>query len=119
MRITSVDERDSSWERHQPRFRVYFFAGGDAPPASWSTDTYDVTGADVLEVVQWAQEHAGSEWLYAVALVDEEHTPPAGRCRGLTWLVGTDANASREDADEQRRFAAMLDRRGKRVVDLG
>lgn len=118
MRIAGADERDSSWEQHQPRFRVHFFAGGDAPSASWSTDTYDVTGADVLEVVQWAQDQAGSERLYAIALVEEDHALPAEQRRGLTWLVGMDANDVRVDEDERRCFTAMLDRRGRQVVDL-
>ncbi|WP_017974736.1 hypothetical protein [Actinopolyspora halophila] len=118
MRITGADERDSSREEHHPRFRVYFFAGGEAPSASWSTDTYDVTGSDVLEVVQWTQDHAGSERLYAIALVDEDHTLPADQRRGLIWLIGMDANELQVDEDERRCFAAMLDRRGKRVVDL-
>ncbi|NYH80570.1 hypothetical protein FHR84_003936 [Actinopolyspora biskrensis] len=119
MRIAgAADERDNGWEQHQPRFRVCFFAGGDAPSASWSTDTYDAAGADVLEVVQWAQDHAGSERLYAIALVDEDHTLPADQCRGSTWLVGMDANEFQVDEDERRCFAAMLARRGKRVLGL-
>lgn len=55
MKVTQVDERTSNWEDSHPVFRVYLHQGfDDEGPASW-TDTYDVTGADVLQVVDWAQ----------------------------------------------------------------
>ncbi len=44
----SVDERDSAWERDDPTFRVYLQTLGGAGTSA-NTDTYDVTGADVLQ----------------------------------------------------------------------
>lgn len=107
MRIQPSDERDSTWEAHRPRFRVYFFRGGEES-SSWAVETFDVEGADVVDVVGWAQDEIGDRGLYAVALVADG---------GLTWLVGMDANDTPADDDERARLAAMKARRGKRVVN--
>jgi hypothetical protein len=72
-----------------------------------SVDTYDVTGAELLDVVRWAQEHAGSEKLYSVALVADDER----RDRGLVWLVGCDANDGPSES-----LDAMMARRGIPVV---
>jgi hypothetical protein len=59
------------------------------------TDTYDLTGADVLQAIDWAQRPAGDGLTYAVALVEDDDTPAErrpGRARGLVWLVGGDGN---------------------------
>lgn len=104
--VVGVDERDSSWEDNDPRFRVYLLEGGDEPGRSWTTDTYDITGADVLEVVDWARDHAG-DGVFAVALVrgnptryrgidhagssgSSAMTPTAARCPrpSSTWRIG-------------------------------
>ncbi|MEU3271122.1 hypothetical protein ABZ639_09750 [Saccharomonospora sp. NPDC006951] len=116
MRIERVDERDSNWEEHDPRFRVYFFEGGDTAESSWSAETFDVTGADVLEVIGWAQEQAGAERLFAVALIGEDDRLPPGRRHGLTWLVGMDANDTPGSETEKRCLMEMLARRGKRII---
>lgn len=92
--IVPVDERDCGWEVNSPRFRVYLHGSGEASTAGW-TATYDVTGADVVQVIDWAQAQAGAGRTYAVALVyddsaQEESTPGFGR--GLVWLVGMDGN---------------------------
>jgi hypothetical protein len=111
MRIEGVDERDSSWEEYEPRFRVYLFSGGDDIPvdrASWVTDTYDITQAEVSDVIGWAQDKAGPDGAYAVALVHEKAF--FGRrqhSRGLIWLVGMDANDAPTDEQQSRLLAAM------------
>lgn len=56
--VVEVDESDSRWECAQPRFRVYLHGSGRESTLGW-TDTYDVTGADVLQVIDWAQRQAG------------------------------------------------------------
>lgn len=92
IRIVAVDERDSGWEDDRPRFRVDLHTGGETS-ALGSTATYDVTGADVLQVIDWAQRQAGEDQVYAVALVrDEPRRDPSGTGRGLVWLVGRDGN---------------------------
>ena len=99
MGVTQVDERDSGWEDPRPRFRVYLHGSGETTTGGW-TDTYDVTGADVLQVIDWAQRQAGDRLTYAVALVrddaDRERRNP-GFGRGLVWLVGADGNDNTED----------------------
>jgi len=75
--VEPVDERDSSWEDVDPRFRVYLF-----DTSRGVTSTYDITGADVLEVVEWAEREAGNSRLYAVALVHDGTQAEVGR-RGL------------------------------------
>jgi hypothetical protein len=110
MRVENADERDSGWES-QPRFRVYFFRGGDRPGSSWSVTVHDVLDADVLQTVHWAETEIGDEGLFAVALV-EEHDGE----RGLVWLVGMDANDEPSNELERARRAAMDASRGRQVV---
>lgn len=62
---------------------------------------------------------AGDERLYAVALVGADAARPADQRRGLIWLVGMDANVGNPDVGERECFAAMLARRGQRVVGSG
>lgn len=117
IRIVAVDERDSGWEDDRPRFRVYLHTSGETSTLG-STATYDVMGADVLQVIDWAQRQAGEDQVYAVALVrDEPRRDPSGTGRGLVWLVGRDGNDdARRDvrlADAQER---MLQRRRAPVV---
>jgi hypothetical protein len=54
VRAVQVDERDASWEGPDPRFRVYLHGSGETETAGW-TDTYDITGGDVLQVIDWAE----------------------------------------------------------------
>lgn len=116
--IAGVDERDSSWEDHAPRFRVYLQGSGDSTTAGW-TDAYDLTGADVLQVIDWAQRQAGDTLTYAIALVYDDDAQEAlnpGCGRGLVWLVGMDGNgqpATDQEADVQHR---MLARREDPVI---
>ena len=111
VQIEQVDERDNNWEDNQPRFRVYLHGSGVSSTYG-STDTYDVTGADVLQVIDWAQRRAGDSLTYAIALVyddaDKERQDP-GHGRGLVWLVGADGNdraTSGHDIDAQHRMLA-------------
>jgi hypothetical protein len=79
--------------------------GSGATSTGGWTDTYDITGADVLQVIDWAQRQAGDQLAYAVALVrdDEEleRTNP-GFGRGLVWLVGMDGNDSTDEGSAER-----------------
>lgn len=102
MRIESADERDSRWEDARPRYRVYFFRGGERPGHSWSVLVNDVLDAGVLEVIAWAEREIGDEGLFAVALVDQSSSGE----RGLVWLVGMDANDDPRDELEESLRAA-------------
>ena len=111
MRVVPANEPDSSWEDHEPRFRVYLFAGSGA----FTVTTVDILDADVLEVIRWAQLQAGGDAMYAVALVGETRldAPPS---RGLTWLVGMDANDRPSSPKEEQTLARMRTRQGVIVV---
>ena len=121
MRIEQVDERDSGWESHDARFRVYVFdefsRSTEADGSStqyYSTATWDITGGDVLAVIEWAQERAGDRGLYSVAVVADGFE--AHPDRGLIWLVGMDY----QDTPVEERFREvqqrMLGRRGRMVI---
>jgi len=117
VRIVPVDERDNSWEEHRPRFRVYLHTSGETTTQG-STDTYDITGADVLQVIEWAQRQAGDSLTYAVALVYDDKAQVQlnpGCARGLVWLVGIDGNTNAWDLHEAERLNRMLARRGDPV----
>ena len=89
MQIDQVDERDSGWQLSTPLFRVYLHGSGESATAEW-TDTYDITGADVVQVIDWAQRQAGTSLTYAVALVyddqvEEQLNPGHGRGLVCSW----------------------------------
>jgi len=108
--VEPIDEQEAGWEDHRPRFRVYLF-DGEGP--SLRTSAYDVTGAEVIEVVSWAEQQAGADGLYAVALVGKNVRGE----RGLTWLVGMDAtDAPGSDLRQEMIRTAMHARRGQRRI---
>jgi hypothetical protein len=117
LRIDQVDERDSNWEDPNPRFRVYLHGSGETQTSGW-TGTYDVIGADFLQVIDWAQRQAGASLTYAVALVYDDKDPRRnpGRSRGLVWLVGMDGNDSAVDQREDLIQQRMLTRRWQPVT---
>ena len=101
----------SGWE-DQPRFRVYVHGGTVLDGHDWTggaTATYDVTGADVLQVVDWAQRRATNGATYAIALVVDDRQDR----RGLVWLLGIDGNDGIErdpvGRDRQRRMLLRRD----------
>lgn len=119
MRVERSTELDSSWEEHEARYRVYFFEGGDTPGHPWSVDTFDITDAEVVEVIRWAETESRDGRQFAVALVGErsdEGDPARVRRRGLTWLLGMDANDAASDELEERLQRGMRDRRGRPTV---
>jgi len=117
VKVLAVDERDSNWEMSDPRFRVYLHGSGPSSTGGW-TATYDITGADVLHVIDWAQRQAEDSVTYAIALVHDDRAHEQfspGRGRGLIWLLGMDGNevpASRRGTRTQQR---MLGRRREPV----
>ncbi len=112
MRVEAIDERDGRNEGEASLFRVTIFRGGDDPMCSWATATYEVSDADVLEVVDWARTEAALDGLFAVALV-VDHAGPQGDREEAVWLVGTDANIGEPDEQQRRWFDAMLERRAQ------
>ncbi|MEP9365578.1 hypothetical protein ABLE68_21600 [Nocardioides sp. CN2-186] len=112
MRVVAVDERDSSWEDPDPTYRVYLHGGSARDGEEWTggtTWTYDVTEADLLQVVDWAQREAGGTRHYAIALVRDNRREDSSR--GLVWLIGMDGNDSITDPpslDRQRRMLVRM-----------
>jgi hypothetical protein len=119
MRVVEVDERDSNWEDAAPRFRVYLHASSNTETTG-STATFDITGADILGTIDWAQRQAGDRLTYAIALVRDDLQHEAlspGHGRGLIWLVGADGN-DRYDAHETGHSVQqrMLRRRNNPII---
>ncbi|MCW2765395.1 MAG: hypothetical protein JWO11_1354 [Nocardioides sp.] len=111
--IEQVDERDSAWEVGLterdvalPRYRVYLHSS-PADETHGGTWAYDIVGAEVLQVIDWAQRQAGDRLTYAVALVLDD----AKDGRGLVWLVGMDGNTATSDREEVAVLHRMLSRR--------
>ena len=107
-----VDERDSCWEDDSPRLRVYLHSH---PGPSSATATYDLTGADVLQAIDWAQSHVSAGGTYAVALVSDRRGPD-GPERGLVWLVGIDGNTDPVSDSEREALRRMSARAASPVV---
>ena len=121
MKTEPVDERDSRWEDHSPRFRVYVFDESGrigerdgSYSQGYATATWDILDADLLDVVRWAQDQAGDRSLYSVALVADGYQSYGQR--GLVWLVGMDFQDTPLDQRERLLREQMLGRRGRRVV---
>ena len=53
MDTRGVDPRDQTWEIKQPTYRVYFHDSKGA------ADEYEVEGADVADVLAWAESRSG------------------------------------------------------------
>lgn len=102
MRGIQVDERDSAWERHDPRFRVYVFEG----PGNAVT-TVDIVDATVEEALEAARSLANDDaHLWSLALVDDD----SRGMRGLVWLSGTDYNDVPRTPRDVRLRGRMQDR---------
>lgn len=80
-----VDPRDVNVEVDAPTFRVYFWRS--AP--SLACREFEVTGTDVDEVIEWAEDNKAAGETYELGVL----TPVAGMHEGdvlLTRIKGTD-----------------------------
>lgn len=82
MEINPVDPRDQTWEIDQPRYRVYFHGPGGA------SDEREITGADVAEVIAWADSYRDARTYVLYVCVP-------GADLGLVRLAGIDPNSCR------------------------
>lgn len=102
MRGIPADERDSTWERDDARYRVYVFKGPDN-----AVTTIDVVEATVEEALESALAlSSGDEHLWSLALVEND----ARGMRGLIWLSGMDYNDPPGTPREWQRRRQMQDR---------
>ena len=91
MRAISIDPRDQRWQNDSPAYRVYFWqsAGGSESPG-WQSDEWELTEADIDEVLAWAGSHAAGRTM-SIWVV---HRDADGL--GLIRLAGIDPVADRE-----------------------
>lgn len=102
MRAFPMDERDSTWERDDARYRVYVFEG----PGNAVT-TVDIVGATIERALETAHALSdGDTHLWSLALVEDD----SRGMRGLIWLSGMDYNDSPGSAREWERRRQMQDR---------
>lgn len=102
MRGFAVDERDSTWERDDTRYRVYIFDGPDS-----ATTTIDIVDATIEQALESGVALSdGNAKLWSLALVEND----ARGMRGLIWLSGMDDNDSPESARDWQRRRHMQDR---------
>ncbi|MFC6067056.1 hypothetical protein [Streptomyces ochraceiscleroticus] len=69
MHVRGVDPRDTTWEQDAATYRAYFW-----DRSANTSDDYEVTGADVEEVLAWARakaEETGSAYTLYVRVTDE------------------------------------------------
>jgi hypothetical protein len=67
--VRPVDPRDTTWEEHEPAFRVYFWKAKPQPIGlrpGFASEEFEVTGSDVREVIAWADATAGSDRTYTL-----------------------------------------------------
>jgi hypothetical protein len=102
MRGFYVDERDSTWERDDARYRIYVFKGADN--AATTFDILDATIEQALESTSALSN--GDEHLWSLALVEDD----SRGLRGLIWLSGMDYNDPPSSAREWQRRRQMQDR---------
>lgn len=102
MRAFAVDERDSTWERDDARYRVYTFEGpGNA------VVTLDLVDASIEQALEFARGVSNdNELLWSLALVEQD----SRGLRGLIWLSGMDYNDPPSSPLEWRRRRQMQDR---------
>jgi hypothetical protein len=102
MRGIDVDERDSTWERDDARYRVYVFEG-----AGNAVTTVDILDATIEEALETATAMSNdNEQLWALALVEND----TRGLRGLIWLSGMDYNDTPSSPREWMRRRQMQDR---------
>jgi len=79
MDVHAVDSRDQSWEVDAPHYRVYFH------DASGASEEHEVSRADVVEVLAWAEAGRGTRTYVLYACVSRDGL-------GLVRLAGVDPN---------------------------
>ena len=84
--VIAVDPRDQTWEVDRPRYRVYFHDTNGA------SDEHEITGADVGEVIAWAETRRGPRTYVLYVCVDSDGL-------GLVRLAGADPNTSESSTE--------------------
>lgn len=91
MNIHAIDPRDIAWEESEPIFRVHFWSAFQPTDdlldrgRSWHSEEFEITSADVDDVLAWAKETSGRRRTFVLYVVAK-----CGREMGLVRLAGTD-----------------------------
>jgi hypothetical protein len=89
MRVQPVDPRDTRWEVDHPAYRVYFWQQGSRPGAGWTGEEWQTEGADVQEVLTWADADELRRPYIVYVCCERDGVP------GLIRLCGTDPTVQR------------------------
>ncbi len=92
MNIAGVDPRDTSWEQHSATYRVYFWERG-------RSDEYEITEADIPEVLTWADDEArrtGRTYVAWVCIDDPQQSS------GLVRLAGWERSSAEQPGEGTR-----------------
>lgn len=92
MDVRSVDPRDQTTELDDPAYRVYFWSGDRTSNVMMVCDEHEITGADVHEVLRWADDHADGRTYTLWACVPEQTEARVGL--KLVRLAGWDPTTS-------------------------
>ena len=69
MDVRPVDPRDTTWEDHEPVYRVYFWKAEPQPLGlrpGFASEEFELTGSNVQEVLAWADATVGSDRTYTL-----------------------------------------------------
>lgn len=102
MRGVYVDERDSTWERDDAKYRVLVFRGHDN--AVTAMDLEDATIEEALEAARALSESDAHLWSLALVERNSRGLP------GVVWLSGMDYGDPPRTPQEWRRRAQMQTR---------
>ena len=92
--VRPVDPRDQTLELDDPAYRVYFWSGDRNSGLLMTCDEYEVTDADVHDVIRWADDHADGRTYSLWACVPDHSQEPPGLM--LVRLAGWDPTAGDE-----------------------
>jgi hypothetical protein len=79
LRAVLVDPRDTRWEEPSPTYRVTLWNVGGRGSAD-----YEITGASLDEVIEWAELNRPGYGQYAIGVVVDD----SKQGRGLVMLAG-------------------------------
>ncbi len=85
-----IDPRDQRWQVDHPSYRVYFWQRlGDAEDSGWTSEEWELEGADVAEALEWANEQSHGRSFVLYASVPSASIPNETGI-GLITLLGVD-----------------------------
>lgn len=99
MDVRPVDPRDIEWEDDAPIFRLVFWRRRTAPPpnlargdAAYDARELEISGAEVGEILRWAQAEAVADESFTLHLV--VRCPNLGL--GQVLIAGSDPTAAND-----------------------